>query len=44
MSRICPWCASASVIAFSEEGLVRALTRHLEACQGETDALAPGRA
>jgi hypothetical protein len=35
MSRPCPWCASARVIAFSEEGLVRALSRHLADCQGE---------
>jgi hypothetical protein len=35
LSRTCPWCASARVIAFGEEGLVRALARHLETCPGE---------
>jgi len=35
MSRICPWCAHTTVVAFSEEGLVRALVRHLENCPGE---------
>jgi hypothetical protein len=35
MSRICPWCAHATVVAFSEEGLARALVRHLENCPGE---------
>jgi hypothetical protein len=35
MSRTCPWCASTSVVAFSEEGLIRALVRHLEACRGD---------
>jgi DNA-binding helix-hairpin-helix protein with protein kinase domain len=34
-TRTCPWCATARVIAFSEEGLVRALARHLETCPGE---------
>jgi hypothetical protein len=34
MSRICPWCAHATVVAFSEEGLTRALVRHLENCRG----------
>jgi hypothetical protein len=38
LRRTCPWCASARVIAFAEEGLVRALTRHLETCTGEDDA------
>ncbi|NMI01309.1 hypothetical protein [Pseudonocardia acidicola] len=33
--RTCPWCADVRVVAFSEEGLVRALTRHLETCPGE---------
>jgi hypothetical protein len=35
LRRTCPWCASARVIAFGEEGLVRALARHLETCTGE---------
>lgn len=35
MIRTCPWCADATVVAFSEEGLVRALVRHLENCRGE---------
>jgi hypothetical protein len=35
MTRICPWCADAVVVAFSEESLVRALVRHLENCPGE---------
>lgn len=35
MSRICPWCAHATVVAFSEEGLARALVHHLEDCPGE---------
>ena len=35
LHRTCPWCASARVMAFAEEGLVRALARHLETCAGE---------
>jgi hypothetical protein len=35
LRRTCPWCARARVIAFGEEGLVRALARHLETCAGE---------
>ncbi len=43
LMRTCPWCADARVIAFSEEGLVRALTRHLETCPGEdTDESSSG--
>jgi hypothetical protein len=36
LSRTCPWCADALIIAFSQEGVVRALARHLETCPGET--------
>jgi hypothetical protein len=36
LTRTCPWCAEARVIAFSDEGLVRALSRHLESCPGAT--------
>lgn len=38
LTRTCPWCAEATVLAFSEEGLLRALTRHLERCPGEPEA------
>jgi hypothetical protein len=39
--RTCPWCADATVVALSEEGVVRALARHLEHCPGEPDAEQP---
>jgi len=34
LTRTCP-CADATVIALSEEGMIRALTRHLEECPGQ---------
>jgi hypothetical protein len=34
LTRTCPWCADATVVAFSEESLIRALARHLEKCPG----------
>lgn len=34
LSRICPWCADVTVIAFTQEGLLRALARHLAGCSG----------
>ena len=44
MSRICPWCAQATVIAFSADSLTRALVRHLETCPGEQPTDRPGAA
>jgi hypothetical protein len=38
LARTCPWCADVTVIAFSEEGLLQALARHLESCTGEEQA------
>ena len=35
LTRTCPWCADATVIGLSEEGMIRALTRHLEQCPGQ---------
>ena len=35
LARTCPWCADATVIGLSEEGMIRALTRHLEQCPGQ---------
>jgi len=37
LTRTCPWCADATVIGLSEEGMIRALTRHLEQCPGQQE-------
>jgi hypothetical protein len=37
LTRTCPWCAETTVVAFTEESLLRALTRHLESCPGDAD-------
>lgn len=37
--RTCPWCGVANVYAFTDEGVLRALTTHLETC--ETDQPSP---
>ncbi|HEY2194355.1 MAG TPA: hypothetical protein VGH76_18940 [Actinomycetospora sp.] len=35
LTRTCPWCADATVVGLSEEGMIRALARHLERCPGQ---------
>ena len=37
LTRTCPWCADATIIGLSEEGMIRALTRHLEQCPGQQE-------
>jgi hypothetical protein len=35
LTRTCPWCADATVIGLTEEGMIRALARHIEQCPGQ---------